>query len=62
MMKNGPIAIKQAKYAITQGMNTDLQTGLAIESKAYELIIPTEDRMEALHAFSEKRSPVFMGK
>lgn len=62
MMKNGPVAIKQAKYAITQGMNTDLQTGLAIESKAYEFIIPTEDRMEALQAFSEKRSPQFIGK
>ena len=62
MMKNGPVAIKQAKYAITQGMNTDLQTGLAIESKAYELTIPTSDRMEALLAFSEKRSPQFSGK
>ncbi|TQR19139.1 enoyl-CoA hydratase-related protein [Psychrobacillus vulpis] len=62
IMKNGPVAIKQAKYAITQGMNTDLQTGLAIESKAYELTIPTEDRMEALLAFSEKRKPVFLGK
>lgn len=62
MMKNGPVAIKQAKYAITQGMNTDLQTGLAIESKAYELVIPTEDRLEALLAFSEKRSPQFTGK
>ncbi|MDI2588660.1 enoyl-CoA hydratase-related protein [Psychrobacillus sp. NEAU-3TGS] len=62
IMKNGPVAIKQAKYAITQGMNTDLQTGLAIESKAYELTIPTEDRIEALLAFSEKRNPVFLGK
>ena len=62
IMKNGPVAIKQAKYAITQGMNTDLQTGLALESKAYELTIPTEDRMEALYAFSEKRSPSFIGK
>ncbi|MGB3261831.1 enoyl-CoA hydratase-related protein [Paenisporosarcina sp.] len=61
MMKNGPVAIKQAKYAITNGMNTDLQTGLAIEAKAYELVIPTSDRMEALNAFSEKRSPVFSG-
>jgi len=62
IMKNGPVAIKQAKYAISQGMNTDLQTGLALESKAYELTIPTEDRLEALHAFGEKRSPVFSGK
>ncbi|BAQ09675.1 methylglutaconyl-CoA hydratase [Bacillus sp. OxB-1] len=62
ILKNGPVAIKQAKYAINEGLNTDLRTGLAIESKAYELTIPTEDRMEALHAFSEKRKPVFSGK
>ncbi|AKO92607.1 enoyl-CoA hydratase [Priestia filamentosa] len=62
MMKNGPVALKQAKYAISQGMNVDLQTGLEIESKAYELTIPTEDRLEALNAFSEKRRPKFKGK
>ena len=62
IMKNGPVALKQAKYAIVQGMNTDLQTGLAIESKAYELTIPTEDRIEALNAFSEKRNPQFSGR
>lgn len=62
MMKNGPIAIKQAKYAITRGINADLQTGLEIEAKAYELTIPTEDRLEALNAFSERRKPKFSGK
>jgi enoyl-CoA hydratase/carnithine racemase len=62
MMKNGPVAIKQAKYAITRGINTDLQTGLEIEAKAYELTIPTEDRIEALNAFSERRKPQFLGK
>ncbi|MGW8428363.1 enoyl-CoA hydratase-related protein [Peribacillus simplex] len=62
MMKNGPVALKQAKYAITQGMNTDLQTGLAIEAKAYELTIPTEDRIEALDAFSGRRKPQFTGQ
>lgn len=62
IMKNGPIAVKQAKYAITQGMNTDLQTGMAIEGKAYELTIPTQDRLEALLAFSERRKTQFSGK
>lgn len=62
MMKNGSVAIRQAKYAITRGMNTDLQTGLEIEAKAYELTIPTEDRLEALEAFSERRAPQFKGK
>ncbi|MES1039693.1 enoyl-CoA hydratase-related protein [Peribacillus simplex] len=62
IMKNGPIAVKQAKYAIDQGMNTDLQTGMAIEGKAYELTIPTQDRSEALLAFSERRKARFTGK
>ncbi|GAA0598531.1 enoyl-CoA hydratase [Virgibacillus siamensis] len=62
IMKNGPVAVKQAKYAITSGMNTDLQTGLEMEAKAYELTIPTEDRLEALAAFNEKRNPEFKGK
>ena len=62
MLKNGPIALRQAKFAISQGMNVDLQTGLALESKAYEITIPTEDRLEALNAFSEKRAPIFIGK
>ncbi|WP_191562393.1 enoyl-CoA hydratase-related protein [Metabacillus idriensis] len=62
MLQNGPIALQQAKFAIKQGMNADLQTGLHIERKAYEVTIPTEDRVEALTAFGEKRKPVFKGK
>lgn len=62
MHANGPVALQQAKFAIKQGMNADLQTGLQIERKAYEVTIPTEDRLEALAAFSEKRKPVFKGK
>lgn len=62
MMANGPIALQQAKYAINQSMNVDMQTGLAIESKAYEITIPTKDRVEALVAFSEKRKPHFKGE
>ena len=62
MLANGPVAIQQAKFAIKHGMNADLQTGLNIERKAYEITIPTEDRVEALIAFGEKRKPLFKGK
>ena len=58
----GPIAIEQAKYAINCGLETDLHTGLAIESNAYWITIPTEDRLEGLAAFREKRKPVYKGK
>ncbi|PJK18089.1 enoyl-CoA hydratase [Chryseomicrobium excrementi] len=62
ILANGPIALQQAKFAVKNGMNADLQTGLHIERKAYELTIPTEDRVEALIAFGEKRKPQFKGK
>ena len=57
-----PIALEQAKYAINAGLETDLRTGLSIESNAYLVTIPTEDRREALAAFREKRKPCFKGK
>ena len=60
--ETGPIALEQAKYAIHFGTQTDLNTGMAIESNAYWLTIPTQDRLEALAAFKEKRKPVFKGK
>jgi enoyl-CoA hydratase len=62
ILANGPIAVQQAKFAIKNGMNTDLNTGLQIERKAYEVTLPTEDRIEALQAFAEKRKPNFKGK
>lgn len=60
--ETGPIAIEQAKYAINYGLETDLNTGLAIESNAYWLTIPTKDRLEGLAAFREKRKPVYKGE
>jgi enoyl-CoA hydratase/carnithine racemase len=60
--ETGPVAIEQAKYAINKGIETDINTGLAIESNAYWVCIPTEDRLEGLAAFREKRKPVYKGK
>lgn len=58
----GPIAIEQAKYAINHGLEVDMATGLAFESSGYWVTIPSEDRIEGLTAFREKRKPVYKGK
>ncbi len=58
----GPLALEQAKKAINCGMDTDLNTGIAIETDAYKVLIPTEDRLEGLAAFREKRKPVYKGR
>ena len=59
--ETGPIALEQAKFAINYGIETDINTGLAIESHAYWVTIPTKDRLEGLAAFREKRKPVYKG-
>lgn len=59
---NGPVALTQAKYAINKGMEVSLPVGLAMESNAYSVIIPTRDRIEGLTAFREKRKPVYTGE
>ncbi|GEN54023.1 enoyl-CoA hydratase [Halobacillus faecis] len=60
--RNGPIAMKQAKKAINQGYDTDLSSGLEIERACYETTIPTDDRVEGLQAFKEKRKPEYKGE
>ncbi|MFC5648658.1 enoyl-CoA hydratase-related protein [Paenibacillus solisilvae] len=62
ILVNAPLAVYQAKYAIDKGLNSDLQTGMDVEFKAYEAIIPTKDRLEALEAFRDKRTPRFNGE
>eukprot|EP00347_Sterkiella_histriomuscorum_P004318 403360902 len=60
--EKGPIAVKAAKQAINYGMNMDLRSGLELEEACYAKTIHTEDRIEGLKAFAEKRKPVYKGK
>jgi enoyl-CoA hydratase/carnithine racemase len=62
IVQNAPIAVRQAKFAIEKGFDVDITTGLAIEQNAYEVTIPTKDRLEGLQAFKEKRKPVYKGE
>ncbi len=62
IIRNAPIAVTQAKFAINKGIDVDLNSGLAIEQHAYEITIPTKDREEGLRAFKEKRKPDFIGE
>jgi len=60
--QKGPLAIKMAKKAINQGAEVDMTSALAIEEECYEQVLQTQDRLEGLAAFAEKRKPVYTGK
>lgn len=59
---NGPIAVRQAKKAVNWGSETDLETGMALAIEAYNNTVTTEDRLEGVRAFNEKRKPRFQGR
>jgi len=57
-----PIAARLAKQAVIAAEETALSAGLENERRLYELAMATEDRVEGMEAFLEKREPKFEGK
>ena len=59
---NAPLATRQAKKSIHYGLQTDLLTGYRFEIEAYNRLVGTEDRLEGVRAFNERRKPHFKGR
>lgn len=60
--ENAPLSLVLARQAIEKGMEMSLEDGLKLERELYERTLETEDRLEALQAFKEKRKPRFQGR
>jgi len=60
--ENAPLSVRQAKKSIHYGLQTDIATGYRFEIEAYNRLVVTEDRIEGVRAFNEKRKPLFRGR
>lgn len=61
IVKNGPLALQQAKKSIDLGRALDINTAFNLEAECYNTCLNSEDRYEGLRAFVEKRQPVYKG-
>ena len=59
---NAPIAVRQAKKALSVATQLDHKNGYGFEIEAYNRMVPTADRQEGVRAFNEKRPPNFQGR
>ena len=59
--KSSPV-LAMAKLAINTGIDTDINSGLNVETKCDALCFATEDQKEGMKAFLEKRKAVFKNK
>jgi enoyl-CoA hydratase len=59
---NAPLSVRQAKKSIHYGGQMDLRTGFRFEIEAYNRLVGTEDRIEGVKSFNEKRKPNFKGR
>jgi len=57
-----PLAARLAKQAVLAAEQTDLEEGLRIERGLFEQAMASEDRIEGMNAFLEKREPRFRGR
>lgn len=62
IMKNAPLAVEKAKHVIQVGSELPLKNAIRLETEAEALLFSTEDKVEGMRAFVEKRKPVFNRK
>ncbi len=62
IMSRGQFAVQMCKAAVNEGLDTDLDTGVAYEAEVFGLCFATADQKEGMAAFLEKRKPAFIGK
>ena len=56
---NGQLAVRYSKNAINRGIETDIETGIALEREYFGLCFASEDQKEGMTAFMEKRKADF---
>ena len=59
---SAPMAVRAAKVTLSRGQDCDSRTAYALDIAAYNQLVGSEDRLEGIAAFNEKRQPVWKNR
>ncbi len=59
---SAPMAVRAAKVAINRSIDADSRSAYALDIAAYNVLIGSEDRLEGIAAFNEKRKPIWKNR
>ncbi|RKH43562.1 enoyl-CoA hydratase/isomerase family protein [Corallococcus sp. AB050B] len=62
ILKNGPLAVAQAKRVVEYGADQDLRAANELERQGFAVLFGSEDQREGMAAFLAKRPANFQGK
>jgi enoyl-CoA hydratase len=62
IVQNSQLAVRQAKKVLNDGLEIALDQALVLEAEAWLVNFSTQDRVEGLTAFVEKRQPQWRGQ
>ena len=62
LASKAPLAVRYARDAVYRGLDLSLDDGIRLEAYLGGLLRTTEDRVEGLAAFREKRPPEYRGR
>src|SRR2546423_2213642 len=62
LAEKAPVALRLAKEAVNQALETPLSEGLAVERENFYFLVATQGQKEGMRAFLEKRRAQFKGR
>jgi enoyl-CoA hydratase/carnithine racemase len=57
IVQAAPMSVRYAKLAASRGGEVDFHTGYMLDLAAYNVLVSSQDRLEGVQAFNERRAP-----
>jgi enoyl-CoA hydratase/carnithine racemase len=60
--RSSPVAVREAKVALRTALGSELEDGIEHEHSSWERVIASDDRVEGIGAFNDKRDPMWRNR